>query len=158
MAVSNSRLVLVAVIGVPVFLAAAVFGPTVFDLVAHRRPPDRYIVPAGFRGWARVDYRQSAAPPLPVENGERVLKVDAQGRLQTSDSPRNGHAKDEFFAATGGSLQALPYIGMCKGGMIWGLETLVDAHTGLPYTRFFVGDEGEYRREVDPSGKNFPSC
>jgi len=42
--------------------------------------------------------------------------------------------------------------------MIWGLETLADERTGRPFTRFFVGTEDQYRHEVDPSGKNSPSC
>ena len=157
-AASRSRLVLAAVIGAPIILAAVVLGPTAFDLAAHRRPPDRYIVPAGFRGWTRIDYRQASASPLPVDRGERVLKLDAQGRLQASDSPPSGYAKDEYFAAGGTGLQPLPYLGICKGGMVWGLETRTDDHTGLAYARFFVGDEGEYRHEVDSTGKNFPSC
>ena len=158
MAATHSRSILIAVIVLPVIVLAAVFGPSALDIVMHRRPPDRYIIPAGFHGWARIDFRQPSASPLPVEKGERVFKLDAQGRLQTSDTPRPGHAKDVFFAATGPSLQPLPSYGMCKGGMIWGLETLTDDRTGLPYTRFFVGNEGEYRHEVDPTGKNFPSC
>ncbi len=158
MAGSRHKPALLLVIGLPILVVAVVMGPSALDIVLHRRPPDLYIIPAGFHGWARIDFRQPSASPLPVENGERVFKVDPQGRLQTSDNPRAGHAKDAFFAARNGGLQPLPYLGMCKGGMIWGLETITDDRTGMPYTRFFVGDEGEYRHEIDPSGKNFPSC
>jgi len=98
----------IAVLGIPLLIAAAVMEPTALDIFIHRRPPERYIVPAGFRDWARIDYRQPSAPPLPIENRRRVLKLDAQGRLATSEGPRSGHAKDEFFAATGGVLQPLP--------------------------------------------------
>ena len=137
---------------------AADFGPTVLDIVIHRRSPERYFVPAGYTGWDRIDFGLSTALPLPIENGRRILKLDAHGALATSDNPRSGHAKDEFFAATAGGLQPLLYLGVCKGGTIWGFETLTDDRTGRPFTRFFVGTEGAYRHEVDPTGKNFPSC
>jgi hypothetical protein len=153
----GTRVIIIAVISTPLCISAFVLGPSALDLVTNRRPPERYIVPTGFSGWARVNFRQTSAPPLPVESGHRVLRLDAQGTLATSDRPRPGHGKDEFFEATSAGLQALPYVGVCKGGMIWGLETLVDEHTDTPYTRFFVGSEAQYRQEVDPTGKNFPS-
>ncbi|MFZ0481713.1 MAG: hypothetical protein WAL71_21420 [Terriglobales bacterium] len=121
-------------------------------------PPERYIIPAGFTGWARIDFRRVSTPPLPIENGHRVVRLDSHGTLATSDSPRSGHAKDEFFSIIPSGLKPLPYLGVCKGGMIWGLETLVDVNTDTPFTRFYVGTEEQYRHEVDPAGKNFPSC
>lgn len=155
---SSVRVIIAAVLGLPMIVAAALFGPSAFDLIIHRRTPERYLIPTGYAGWVHIDYRQPGARPLPVERGRRVLRIDAQGRLQTSDTPPAGHAKDEFFSAAATGLQPLPYVGVCKGGMIWGVETRIDERTGLPFTRFFVGDEGEYRHEIDPSGRNFPSC
>lgn len=158
MALANPRYILVGVFVLPLLIFAVVVGPSAYDLVIHRRPPERYIVPAGYNGWVRIDYRQPTAPPLPIEEGRRVLRVDTGGALATSDSPRSGHAKDEFFAAAPSGIEPLLYFGVCKGGVIWGLETLTDEHTGRPFTRFFVGSEDQYRHEVDPSGKNAPSC
>ncbi len=49
--------------------------------------------------------------------------------------------------------------GVCKGiGMIWQVETLVDDKTATPFTRFFVGTEDQYRRDVDPTGTKLPAC
>ncbi len=158
MATANSRNILILVVLVPLLILGVVVGPSAFDLVIHRRPPERYIVPAGYNGWIRIDYQQPSAPPLRTEHGHRVLQLDAHGTLATSDSPRPGHAKDEFLEATPGGLRPLLYLGVCKGGMIWGLETLTDDRTGRPFTRFFVGTEGQYRDQVDPTGKNSPSC
>jgi hypothetical protein len=41
--------------------------------------------------------------------------------------------------------------------MVWQIETMVDDRTSTPFERFFVGTEGQYRHEVDPSGKE-PTC
>jgi hypothetical protein len=155
---AKAKFAAIAVLGFPILVAGVIFGPAAFNLIFHRRPPERYIVPAEFTGWARIAYGQSGASPLPVENGRRILILDGHGKLATSDLPISGHAKDEFFAATASGLQALPYVGACKGGMIWGLETFPDDGSGKPSTRFFVGTEYQYRRAIDPGGKNSPSC
>jgi hypothetical protein len=44
---TRASFVIVAVLGLPIFIAAAVFGPTALDLVLHRRPPERFLIPAG---------------------------------------------------------------------------------------------------------------
>jgi len=105
-----------AILGLPVLIAAAVFGPAAFDLAFHRRPPERYVIPAGFTGWTRIDFRKPGAPRLPIEDGHLLLRLDALGRLATSSDPQLGHGKDQFFAASSTGLQPLPYVGVCKGG------------------------------------------
>jgi hypothetical protein len=42
--------------------------------------------------------------------------------------------------------------------MIWQVETLVDDKSEAPFTRFFVGTEDQYRRDVDPTGTKLPTC
>ncbi len=138
-------------------IAAVVFGPAAFDLVFHRRPPERFLSPAGYQGGARIDFRQKGAPPLPMEDGRPLLKLDAQGTLETSSDPQQGHGKDDFFYYSGDSRTALSNAGVCKGGMIWQVETMVDERTSTPFARFFVGTEDQYRHEVDPDGKA-PAC
>ena len=155
---TKAPFVLIAVLGLPIFIAAAVFGPTAFDLVFHRRPPERFLIPAGYSGWVRVDFRQKAAPPLPMEDGRRLLKLNAQGTLQTSSDPLSGHGKDDFFYYSGDRRTPLSNAGVCKGGMVWQIEAPVDGRNSTPFTRFFVGSEDQYRRAVDPSGSNWPAC
>jgi hypothetical protein len=145
------------VLGLPIFIAAAVFGPTAFDLVFHRRPPERFLIPAGYSGWVRVDFRQREAPPLPIEGGRLLLKLNAQGTLRTSSDPQLGHGRDDFFYYAGDRRTPLSNAGVCKGGMVWQIETMVDDRTSTPFERFFVGTEGQYRREVDPTSKE-PAC
>lgn len=158
MANLKSQLAAIAILGLPIFIAAAVFGPAAFDLAFHRRPPERYLVPAGFTGWVRVDYRQKNAPPLPVEDGHRVYKFNEQGIIATSADQFSGHGKDEFFYYSGNQRKPLSTAGVCKGGMIWQPQTLIDPRTSLPYARFFVGTEDQYRHEVDPQGRTLPNC
>jgi hypothetical protein len=147
-----------AVLGVPILLTAVIFGPAAFDLAFHRRPPERYLIPAGYTGWVRIDYDQKNALPLPLEDGRRLIKFDTNGRASTSSSPLSGHGKDEFFYDSGISRTPLSTAGVCKGGMIWEPETTVDPTNSAPSLRFFVGTEDAYRHEVDPTGKKFPAC
>jgi hypothetical protein len=145
------------VLGLPLLIAAIVFGPTAFDLVFHRRPAERFLIPAGYTGWVRVEFRKKGAPPLPLEDRRVLLKLDANGMLQTSSEPQPGHGNDEFFYYSGDQRTLLSNAGVCKGGMIWQTETMVDDATSTPFTRLFVGTEDQYRRAVDPEGKA-PAC
>ena len=154
---TRAPLIIAIVLGLPILIAATVFGPTTFDLVFHRRPPERFLVPAGYSGWVRVDFRQKDAPPLPIEDGHRLLKLNARGALQTSADPQPGHGGDDFFFYSGDRRTPLSNAGVCKGGMIWQIETMVDERTSTPFERFFVGTENQYRHEVDPTGKE-PAC
>jgi hypothetical protein len=155
--VSKTPFVIVAVLGLPLFITAMILGPTAFDLVFHRRPPERFLIPAGYIGWVRINFRQKGAPPLPTEDGHILLKLNAKGILQTSSDPQQGHGKDEFFYYGGDRRTLLSNAGVCKGGMIWQVETMVDESTSTPFSRFFIGTEDQYRHEVDPDGKE-PAC
>jgi hypothetical protein len=154
---TRAPFIIATVLGLPIFIAAAVFGPSAFDLVFHRRPPERFLIPAGYSGWVRVEFRHKDAPPLPMEDGRLLLKLDLQGTLQTSSDPQLGHGRDEFFYYSGDRRTPVSNAGVCKGGMVWQIETMVDDRTSTPFERFFVGTEGQYRHEVDPIGKE-PAC
>ena len=154
---TRAPFIIATVLGLPIFIAAAVFGPTAFDLVFRRRPPERFLIPAGYSGWVRIDFRQKDAPPLPMEDGRLLLKLNAQGALQTSSDPQLGHGRDDFFFYSGERRTPLSDAGVCKGGMVWQIETMVDDRSSTPFERFFVGTEGQYRHEVDPSSKG-PAC
>src|SRR3979490_1771182 len=111
---SRASFVIVAVLGLPLLIAAAVFGPTAFDLVFHRRPPERFLIPTGYSGWVRVDFRRKDAPPLPMEGGRRLLKLNADRALQTSSRPQLGHGRDDFFYYSGDRRTQLSNAGVCK--------------------------------------------
>jgi hypothetical protein len=154
---NKTGLVILAIFGLPALIAAAVFGPAAFDLAFHHRPPERFLVPAGYKGWARIYFRQKDAPPLPTENGRLLLKLDTQGTLRTSSDPLTGHGNDDFFYYSGDRRTRLSNAGVCKGGMVWQIQTLVEEPTSTPFVRFFVGTEDEYRQAVDPGSKE-PAC
>jgi hypothetical protein len=154
---TNASFVIIAVLGVPLFIGAFILGPTAFDLVFHRRPPERFLIPAGYTGWVRIDFRQKNKPALPSEDGRQLLKLDDHGMLQTSSNPLAGHGRDDFFYYSGDRRTPLSNAGVCKGGMIWQTETMVDEPTSTPFVRFYVGTEDQYRHEVDPQGKA-PAC
>ena len=163
MANKQSLVVTALVLGLPIVIALIVFGPAAFDLLFHRRPPERYLIPAGFTGWTRVQFRQKSAPSLPIEAGHRLIKLDGHGQAFTSSDPQSGHGNDDFYyySVNDPGVVARTHLsdaGVCKGGMIWQVETMVDEPTSTPFTRFFVGTEAQYRREVDPRGENLPSC
>ena len=157
MSMTKVPIVLFAVLGLPLFIAAVVLGPATLDIVFHRRPPERFLIPAGYTGWARVYFRRKGAPPLPMQDGRFLLKLDAQGTLQTSSDPLSGHGSDDFFYYAGDRRTPLSNAGVCKGGMVWQIETMVDEPSSTPFARFFVGTEDQYRHEVDPNGKE-PAC
>jgi hypothetical protein len=138
-------------------IGAVILGPTAFDLIFHRRQPERFLVPDGYTGWVRVEFRRKGTPPLPIEDGRLLLKLNQHAMLQTSSDPLSGHGRDDFFYYSGDRRTPLSNAGVCKGGMIWQVETMVDEPTSTPFERFFVGDEDTYRREVDPNGKA-PAC
>ena len=143
----KSHFAIICILGLPVFIATVIFGPAAADLAFRRRPPERYLISDGFTGWVRIDYRQRSAPPLPSEDGHRLLKLDAQGTAATSSDPPTGHGKDDFFyystSRDNDRRTPLSSAGVCKGGVIWQVETMVDERTSMPFTRFFVGTEDQ---------------
>jgi Family of unknown function (DUF6843) len=153
----HRALVIGTVLGLPLMIAAFVLGPAAFDLIFHRQAPERFLIPSGYKGWARIDFRQKDAAPLAIENGRTLLKLDDRASLRTSSDPPSLHGKDEFFYYSGDHRTPLSSRGVCKGGMVWQVETMVDERNSTPFVRFFIGTEAEYRHAVDPNN-NMPSC
>lgn len=59
-----------------------------------------YVFPKDFKGEARVYYAVSTAPPLPLENGYRVIRFPQNGIIYTSTPSQSGRAKDIFYIWT----------------------------------------------------------
>ena len=47
---------------------------------------EKWIIPAGFVGWVRLDYSIKGAPPLPIEDGHYVIRLKRSARLATSSA------------------------------------------------------------------------
>jgi len=78
-------------VGLPVLLGALVYGPFILDLLLHRRPPSRFLIPSGYRGWVRIEYRVSNAPQLPRDGEYLLVRLAGDGTLKTSsDLPKAG--------------------------------------------------------------------
>jgi uncharacterized protein DUF6843 len=152
----------VFVVSLPVLVGIFIYGPFVLDLFLHRRPPSRFLIPAGYVGWVRIEYRVADAPPLPREGKYSLVQVDRNGGLRTSSDLLEGWAHDQFFYYSGNSRQALSNAGWCKGGKVWGEEigTKASVRAGQPSVlqKFFVGSEDQFRAEIDPTGKTYSHC
>jgi hypothetical protein len=143
-------------LSLPVLAGISLYGPFILDLFLHRRPPSRFLIPSGYAGWVRIEYHVTGAPPLPREGKYLLVRVDRQGHLQTSTDLPSGWGHDQFFYDSGTVRQPLSNAGWCKGGMIWGEESA--NQTSGVLQKFFVGNEDQFRMEVDPAGKTYSPC
>jgi hypothetical protein len=145
------------VISLPVLVGIFIYGPFVLDLTLHRRPPTRFLIPSGYVGWIRIEYRVANASALPREGKFLLARVDHDAKLQTSSDLPDGWAHDQFYYYSGNQRQSLSNAGCCKGGMIWGEVTEKSEKSGMRQ-EFFVGSEDQFRREIDPAGKMYSPC
>jgi hypothetical protein len=146
------------IVGVPVLIGFAVYGPYAFDLLFHRRSPSRFLIPDGFHGWIRITYGVPGAPPLGREGKYRVVKLRPDGTAETSSDLPGGWGHDEFFYDDGSSWHHLSNAGWCKGGMIWDESVESDSKGTETLQKFFVGTEDEFRLAIDPKGRIHSPC
>src|SRR5262249_17433085 len=144
-------------LSLPVLVGIFFDGPFVLDLYLHRRPAARFLIPSGYVGWAHIEYRVGNASPLPREGKYLLVHLEKNGSLQTSSDLPEGWAHDEFLYYSGNSHHALSNAGWCKGGMIWG-EVIASDGKSTKIQKFFVGNEDQFRMEVDPTGKAYSPC
>ena len=157
MAKARGGTIAIFVLGLPVLVGIFFYGPFVLDLFLHRRPPSRFLIPFGYVGWVKIEYQVSNTPSLPREGKYQLVHLDKNGSAQTSSDLPEGWARDQFFYYSGNSRQALSNAGWCKGGMIWGEVIVGGDHPGK-VQKFFVGNEDQFRMEVDPAGKAYSPC
>jgi hypothetical protein len=144
-------------VSLPVLLGGLIYGPFIFDLLLHRRPPSRFLIPAGYKGWVRIEYRVPNAPLLPREGKYLLVRLANDGTLKTSSDLPEGWGHDQFFYISEGLRKQLSNAGWCKGGMIWDEVTGKDEHS-LLLLKFYVGTEDQFRMETDPAGKTYSPC
>ncbi len=114
------------------------------------RHPNRYLIPAGYVGWVKIEHGGDG-PPLSLQEGVYLCRIPANGVLMTSSPLERGWAKDEYFYyEKDDSPKELANTGWGKGGMIWAGQISFDLGTGPSppkrvTERFYVGTESEYR-------------
>jgi len=69
------------------------------------RHSSRFLIPEGYTGWIRAEFEVQGAPPLPMEDGEYVLKIPANGVLRTSSREQYGWAKDHYYYESAGGVR-----------------------------------------------------
>jgi hypothetical protein len=144
-------------VSLPVLLGGLIYGPFILYLLLHRRPPSRFLIPSGYKGWVRIEYRVPSAPQLPREGDYLLVQFADDGTLKTSSDLPEGWGHDQFLYVTGKKRKQLPNAGWCKGGMIWDGVISNDEHSSV-FLKFFVGTEDEFRLETDPTGKTYSPC
>ena len=145
------------VVSLPVLVGVFVYGPFVLDLLLHRRPPTRFLIPSGYVGWVRIEYRVPNARPLVREGKYLLVRLNKDGTLKTSTDLPEGWGHDQFFYFWENSRKQLTNAGWCKGGMIWD-EVPGKDDKSAPFLKFFVGNEDQFRLETDPTGKVYSPC
>jgi hypothetical protein len=61
------------------------------------RMPTRFVFAPGVTGNIRINYEIDGAPPLPIVDGHRLVRVPIGGRVDTSSPMLYGTAPDEYF-------------------------------------------------------------
>ena len=144
-------------VSLPVLLGGLFCGPFILDLLLHRRPPSHFLIPSGYKGWVRIEYRVPNELPLPREGKYLLVQLANDGTLKTSSDLPEGWGHDQFFYVSNDGRRQLSNAGWCKGGMIWDEVISKDEHSSV-FLKFFVGTEDQFRLALDPSGKTYSPC
>lgn len=76
--------------------------------ITHATPKrDRILIPEGYSGTLAVTFSVHGAPPLPMEDGFRVIKFNKDGEVKTSSPGMPGKLKDEYYFYSGSSRRLL---------------------------------------------------
>jgi hypothetical protein len=130
-----------------------------FSTNSRNSPPRsfRFLIPEGYRGWARVEFEISGAPALPTERGQTVIKIPPSGFLTTSSPEQYGWARDTYVFYSSSGVQSIPDSGPAR--FIWG--KINGEETGSSgkrkYEEFFVGSEQQYKDQIDQPKPKDPS-
>jgi hypothetical protein len=119
-----------------------------------KRRPVKYLIPAGYTGWVKINFQVPIAPALPIEDGNYVAQIPANAELQTSSDIEYGSAKDEYYYYDADGKHPLKVSTWGGGGMIWGGFTGQQSNSTnqvvQTYLQFFVGAEEEYKKRPAP--------
>lgn len=107
----------------------------------------RFLIPQGYTGWIRIEFEVPGAPPLPMEGGEYVLRIPADGMLRTSSPEEYGWAQDQFYYDSADGLRRIPDSG--EASLIWGRINgeALGASGKRKYEELFVGTGQQFKNQ-----------
>jgi hypothetical protein len=131
-----------------ILTAALLLGLVVWMGTGARKPThrsSRFLIPDGYTGWVRVEFEVKDAQPLPMEDGQYILKIPADGALRTSSPEQYGLADDHFYYYSAQSVRPIPDSG--QSALIWGkLNGEASGASGTrKYEEFFVGTRQQFK-------------
>ena len=113
------------------------------------RRPNRYLIPEGYVGWVRVNYRIKDAPVLPIEDSFYVLKFPADGVINTASEGEEGFASDEYYYydenADRQRIRNANDDGLIWGGVAFG-SLSARGKEPTKYSEFFVGTKQQFQQ------------
>jgi hypothetical protein len=144
-AVNRSTRIVVAALTIAMLTGALWLGTNARN-ATHRA--SRFLIPAGYTGWIRVEFEVPDAPRLPMENGQYILKIPPDGILRTSSTEQHGWAQDHYYYDSAQGVRALPESGPAE--LVWGrINGEKSAASGKrKYEEFFVGTAQQFREPM----------
>ena len=108
--------------------------------------PLRHELPAGYRGWALVEYQRPHCPELSVQGIRLIVSYDATGRACTSSPrPLGWRYRTFVYVEPGGARHATP-------------EEMLHSYShsiGDNTDTFFVGTSAEFAADRTPLHKRY---
>jgi hypothetical protein len=143
---SRSTRIVVAALTIAMLTGLAFWLGSSTRYSAHRA--SRFLIPDGYTGWIRVEFEAPGAPPLPMQNGQYILKIPADGILRTSSPEQYGWAQDHYYYDSAQGVRALPESGQAE--LVWGrINAEASAASGKrKYEEFFVGTAQQFRDQM----------
>lgn len=143
-AARKTRVVLCFVTLICVITIGAWFALSVRHTV---RRPSRFLIPEGYTGRVRIEFEVQGAPPLPVDAGQYVFTLGADGSLKTSSLEQYGWANDSYYFYSSAGTRSISDAG--PDCLIWGkINGEAAGSSGRrKYEGFFVGTEREFKNQ-----------
>jgi hypothetical protein len=143
-AARKTRIVLVVATLICVVSIGAWFALSVRHTV---RRSSRFLIPEGYTGWVRIEFEVQGAPLLPVDGGQYVLTLGADGSLKTSSLEQYGWANDSYYFYSSAGTRSISDAG--PDCLIWGKINgeAVGSSGKRKYEGFFVGTLQQFKNQ-----------
>jgi hypothetical protein len=111
------------------------------------RRSSRFLIPEGYTGWVRIEFEVQGAPLLPVDGGQYVLTLGADGSLKTSSLEQYGWANDSYYFYSSAGTRSISDAG--PDCLIWGKINgeAVGSSGKRKYEGFFVGTLQQFKNQ-----------